>query len=95
MGLIQVADIKKRNDYAIWVKVVKKCDAYLLNENLAAYRVRSSGSIMNRGKNPLSRMKFNYELWHESEGMSAVAASLLTGVNTVFGATKKLIYKKG
>ena len=37
VGLIQIEDIKKRNDYAMWVKVVKKCPAYLLDENLATY----------------------------------------------------------
>ena len=94
VGQIQVGDIKKRNDYAIWVKVVKKCPAYLLNECLATYRVRSSGSIMNRGNNPLSRMKFNYELWHISEGKGKGVSWVLTGVNTVFGAAKKLRYKK-
>ena len=94
VGLIQVADIKKRNDYAMWVKIIKKCDAYLLDECLGTYRVRSSGSIMNRGKNPLSRMKFNYEMWHVSEGKNVVASGLLTGVNTVFGTMKKLRYKK-
>ena len=94
VGLVQVGDIKKRNDYAIWVKIVKKCPAYLLDECLSTYRVRSSGSIMNRGKNPLSRMKFNYELWHVSEEKNKVASWALTGINTVFGITKKLSYKK-
>lgn len=94
VGLIQVADIKKRNDYAIWVKVVKKCDAYLLDECLSTYRVRSSGSIMNRGKNPLGRMKYNYQMWRESEGKGVLVSVILTGVNTVFGTIKKLQYKE-
>ena len=94
VGLIQISDIKKRNDYAIWVKVVKRCPAYLLNECLATYRVRSSGSIMNRGKNPLSRMRYNYDLWHVSEGHGKIISGLLTGVNTFFGITKKIRYKR-
>ena len=94
VGLIQVGDIKKRNDYAIWVKAVKKCPAYLLDKCLATYRVRSTGSIMNRGKNPLSRMKFNYDLWHVSENKGAIASLFLTGINTVFGTLKKIRFKK-
>lgn len=94
VGLVQVGDIKKRNDYAIWVKVAKKCPAYLLDECLATYRIRNSGSIMDRGKNPLHRMKFNYELWHVSEGKNVISSWLLTGVNTVFGTIKKLRFKK-
>ena len=94
VGEIQIADIKKRNDYAIWVKVVKKCDAYLLDETLATYRVRKSGSIMNRRKNPLSRMKFNYDLWRFSEQKSVLVSWFLTCVNTIFGATKKIQFKR-
>lgn len=94
VGLIQVADLKKRNDYALWVKVVKKCPAYLLDENLATYRVRSSGSIMNRGASPLRRMKYNYELWHVSECKNACISLVLTGINTLFGTIKKVTYKK-
>lgn len=94
VGLVQVGDIKKRNDYAIWVKVVKKCDAYLLDECLAKYRIRSSGSIMNRGKNPLSRMRYNYELWRVSEEKGRFVSWLLTDVNTIYGVLKKIKYRR-
>ena len=94
VGLVQAGNIKKRNDYALWVKVVKKCPAFLLDECLAEYRVRSSGSIMDRGENPLRRMKYNYDLWHVSEGKSALVSWLLTGINTFFGTMKKLQYRK-
>ena len=46
VGLIQIENIKKNNDYAMWLKVCKKANCYLLNENLARYRKRS-GSISN------------------------------------------------
>ena len=39
IGLIQIEDIKKNNDYAIWLKVCKKVDCYLLDESLAMYRI--------------------------------------------------------
>ena len=94
VGLVQIADIKKRNDYAIWVKVIQKCDVFLLNECLATYRVRSNGSIMNRKKNPLTRLKYNYELWRISEKKNVVASLCLTGINLIFGTTKKIRYRK-
>ena len=94
VGLIQVGDIKKRNDYAIWVKVVKKCPAFLLNENLASYRVRASGSIMDRNKNPFGRIKYNYELWRVSERKGILISIFLTGINAIFGSLKKIKYKK-
>ena len=48
VGLIQIPDIKKNNDYAMWLKVCKKANCYLLDETLARYRKRS-GSISNHG----------------------------------------------
>ena len=95
VGLIQIADLKKRNDYALWVKAVKKCPAYLLEEVLATYRVRGSGSVMNRSKGPLARLKYNYYLWKQGENLNAPAALFWTGVNLIFGALKKVIFKKG
>ena len=35
IGLIQIADIKKNNDYAMWLKVCQKADCYLLDQQLA------------------------------------------------------------
>ena len=35
VGLIQLEDIKKNNDYAMWLKVCRKADCHLLNEQLA------------------------------------------------------------
>lgn len=94
VGLIQIADLKKRNDYAMWVKVAQKCPAYLLDEMLATYRVRSAGSIMNRSKGPLARLKFNYYMWKQGENMNALTALFWTSVNLVFGALKKVIFKQ-
>ena len=44
VGDIQIAEIQKNNDYAMWLKICRKADCYLLDENLARYRKRS-GSI--------------------------------------------------
>ena len=47
IGLIQIVDIKKNNDYAMWLKVCKKADCYLLDEYLAQYRKGRAGSVSN------------------------------------------------
>ena len=44
VGDIQIAEIQKNNDYAMWLKICRKADCYLLDENLAHYRKRT-GSI--------------------------------------------------
>ena len=40
IGLIQIEDIKKNNDYAILLRLCQKANCYLFPENLAKYRIR-------------------------------------------------------
>lgn len=91
VGQIQIADIKKNNDYAMWLKVCKKADCHLLDENLASYRKRS-GSISRHGYTSL--IKWHYKLYKEAEGMCVVAALFNTARNLFFGVVKKLFFVK-
>lgn len=88
IGLVQIADIKKNNDYAMWLKVCREADCYLLKEVLAKYRRGRVGSISTQGYSKLIR--WHYRLWHEAEGMSVVASIFWTGVNLVCGLYKKV-----
>lgn len=92
VGLIQIADIKKNNDYAMWLKVSRKQNCYLLDETLASYRKRS-GSISRHGY--VALIKWHYKLYKEAEGMCAVAALFNTARNLFFGVIKKIKYVKG
>lgn len=91
IGLIQIADIKKNNDYAMWLKACRKADCYLLCEELASYRKRS-GSISNHGYGAL--IKWHYKLFREAEGMCVIAALFNTCRNLGFGFIKKVKYVK-
>lgn len=92
IGLIQIEDIKKNNDYAIWLKVCKKANCYLLDETLAKYRKRS-GSISNHGY--LALIKWHYKLYREAEKKNLVSAIILTIRNLFFGVIKKIKYVEG
>lgn len=92
VGLIQIADIKKNNDYAMWLKVCKKADCYLLDESLAKYRKRS-GSISNHGY--LKLIKWHYRLFRIAENKNPISAFILTVRNLFFGVIKKIKYVKG
>ena len=73
LGKFYVPDIKKRNDYALWLKIMHDCDrAYGLNEVLASYRVRA-GSISSTRKSEL--LKYYWKLYHDIENLSNVKAS--------------------
>lgn len=92
VGLIQIEDIKKNNDYAIWLKAIKKADCYLLNEELAKYRKRS-GSISNHGYTKL--IKWHYRLYRFAEKKNPISSFVLTARNLFFGVIKKIKYVKG
>lgn len=92
VGLIQIADIKKNNDYAMWLKACKKADCYLLDEVLAKYRKRS-GSISNHGYTKL--IKWHYKLYREAEKKSSLVSAVLTLRNLFWGVWKKIRYVKG
>ena len=92
VGLIQIADIKKNNDYAMWLKACKKADCYLLDESLAKYRKRT-GSISNHGYMKL--VKWHYKLFREAENQNPVSSIALTMRNLFFGVIKKIKYVKG
>ena len=94
VGLLQIADLKKRNDYALWIRASEKAAAYLLPQALAVYRVRESGSITSRNQGTLRRLRFHYDLWRTGEGKNPVSALCLTGVNLVCGFLKKIIFRK-
>ena len=86
IGLIQIEDIKKNNDYAMWLKICKKADCYLLDEELAMYRKRS-GSISNHSYWKL--IKWHYKLYREAEHQNVVSSIFNTCRNMVFGIYKK------
>lgn len=92
IGLIQIADIKKNNDYAMWLKVCKKSDCYLLDETLAKYRKRG-GSISNHGYTKL--IKWHYKLYCEAEKRDVVTSAVLMIRNLFWGVWKKFRYVKG
>jgi len=92
VGLIQIKDIKKNNDYAMWLKVARKVDCYLLAESLARYRKRS-GSISNHGYAKL--IKWHYKLFREADERAQLVALVLTAGNLFWGVIKKLRYVKG
>lgn len=89
VGLIQIKDIKKNNDYAIWLEVCQKADCWLLDEYLGQYRKRS-GSISRHGIKTM--IGWHYKLWHEAEGKNVLASLWYTSWNLFFGFIKKMRY---
>ena len=92
IGLIQIEDIKKNNDYAMWLKVCKKTRCYLLDEVLAEYRRGRSGSISTHGYKEL--IKWHYRLFRFAEKENSICSLVNTMRNMLFGLYKKKRYVK-
>lgn len=89
VGAIQIEDIKKNNDYAMWLKICKKANCYLLNKDLAMYRKRN-GSISNHCY--ITLLKWHYKLYREIEHQSIICSLFNTYRNVIFGIIKKIKY---
>lgn len=92
IGLVQIADIKKNNDYAMWLKICEKAVCYLLDETLAIYRRNRTGSISSHSVKTLIR--WHYDLFRKAEKQSVMLATFHTARNLVFGFYKKKRYVK-
>ena len=87
VGLIQIKDIKKNNDYAMWLKVIKKADCYLYPYFLAFYRKRT-GSISRQSY--IKLIKWHYKLFKETDNKNNIVSLLLTLQNLIYGCWKKV-----
>ena len=92
IGLIQIEDIKKNNDYAMWLKICKKQDCYLLDECLGQYRRGRVGSISTSSLKNM--IVWHYKLFRDAEKQSRISSFLNTIRNLFFGCYKKIRYVK-
>ena len=91
IGLVQIRDIRKNNDYAMWLQICRKADCYLLNETLGKYRKRT-GSISRHGI--WTMMGWHYKMWRIVVECGKLTAMFYTTLNLFFGTIKKLFYVK-
>ena len=67
LGKFEVPPIKKRNDFALWLQILKKTDCYGMEDVLGVYRIGRTGSV---SSNKLKQAKYHWQLYHEIEGHS-------------------------
>lgn len=90
IGKLQIIDLKKRNDYALWLKILKKVDGYLLAEPLAIYRKRDSSLSSNKFK----LIKYHYLVFRKSEQFGILISLFYALRNLFFYILYKLLGKK-
>ncbi|MFW0713404.1 glycosyltransferase family 2 protein [Aliarcobacter butzleri] len=69
VGKIYMPLINKRQDYGLWLKILRKIDfAYGINEPLATYRLMSNSVSSNK----ISLFKYHYKLFREFENIGKI-----------------------
>ena len=91
MGLVQIKDIKKNNDYAILLKLCKKADCYLLKENLAKYRIRKKSISHDKF---IKKLRSHYDLFHICDEQPMLVALWYACWNMFYGIAKKMKFEK-
>ena len=69
LGKFEVPNIRKRNDDALWLQILKK-EKYIygMDEVLAKYRIRSNSISSNK----LSLIKYHWQLYRDIEHLSVI-----------------------
>ncbi len=92
IGLIQIENIPKNNDYAMWLQICHRADCYLLPELLARYRRGRKGSISTQGYGTM--ILWHYRMFRICQKQGPALAAVCTLGNLVWGVVKKLVYVK-
>ena len=80
LGKFFIPDIKKRNDFVMWLQVIKKAGIlYGLDENLTTYTIRE-GSL---SKNKTDLVKYQWKVFREIEKLSLPKAFYLLAHKTI------------
>ena len=65
LGKFEVPLIKKRNDFALWLQILKKTEyCYGMDEVLGIYRLGREGSV---SYHKLAQFKYHWQLYHKIE----------------------------
>lgn len=91
IGLIQITDIKKNNDYALWLNVLKKVNGFRYAKPLSIYN-KHKGSISAGKKTKL--VKWHYVLFRQEMNYSRIHSFIMVLLNLWFGFWKKIIYRR-
>jgi len=73
-GKQYMPSIRKRQDYALWLKLLKKSDGYGLNECLSTYRIGNESISSNKFK----LLKYEWQIYRDVEGLSFLKSAFYT-----------------
>jgi teichuronic acid biosynthesis glycosyltransferase TuaG len=90
LGKIFMPNIEKRQDYGLWLRILKQIkEGYGLNQSLAIYRLRSNS--ISRKKIPL--LKYHYKLLRHCENLSLSKTLYYLSFHILWKILKVIKYK--
>lgn len=91
VGLVQIEDLKKNNDYAMWFQIIEKTPCYRLPLCLSYY-YKHDCSVSSGSK--IKLIKYHYIMYRKALHRGKAVSLLLTLNNLFWGVLKKIVYKK-
>lgn len=87
VGKVYMPEIRKRQDWALWLSMLKKVPYALgIQENLAIYRDRSKSISSNK----LDMIKYNWNVYRKAEGFSTIKATFYFARFLLYYIKKKI-----
>ncbi len=78
LGKMYMPTIRKRQDYGLWLKILKKVDyAYCLKNFLALYRCRTNSISTNKTE----MLQYNWKIFRQIEDLSKIKSAYYLGHN--------------
>ena len=92
LGKFEVPMIKKRNDFALWLQILKKTDyCYGMQEVVGTYRMGRRGSV---SSNKFKQVKYHWQLYRNIERHSVMKSIYEIGYWVVVKGTGIGLHKK-
>ena len=85
VGKQYMPTIRKRQDYALWLNIIKKSGpAYCIQKELSQYYVQPKSISANK----MEMLKWNYRMFRETQNFGVSASALLTLRNAFYKLTR-------
>lgn len=91
IGLIQIENLRKNNDYAMWLQAIEKSECHRFPKCMSYY-IKHDGSISSGNK--IKLIKWHYILFRKGLHKNPICSCALTMRNMLFGVIKKVRYKE-
>ena len=94
IGKINIPNIKKRNDYALWCVILKKIKkGYKYNEILSMYRKNTDSNSLSSGKK-YKLLKYHYQMHRKVNNLGVILSIFFTMTNTINYLCNRYIREK-